>query len=252
MTRPAPSAELDQQRGPATETGMDKGSIIITIDGPAGTGKSTVAQELAKRLGIDVLDTGAMYRAASAIVIDRNLDPSDFQQVVEVVSDADLHFDWAADPPTILAWLQPIDDRIRDEDVNALVPTIAAIGRLREHMVKKQRIIAQQHPRLISEGRDQGSVVFPDADAKFFLHARAEVRARRRCDQLRSMGRDADEQKLLENIRRRDAQDSTRADGPLICPEDAESIDTSDMTFDEVVNFLESRSRNRVPALSRS
>jgi cytidylate kinase len=141
--------------------------IIITIDGPAGTGKSTVARNLAHRLGLDFLDTGAMYRAATAICIDRGIDPDDVESLLEAVASADLHFDWAADPPTMLAWLKPIDARIRDADVNALVSKIASIGRLREHMVRKQRIIAAQHPRLVAEGRDQGSVVFPDAEVKF-------------------------------------------------------------------------------------
>ena len=175
------------------DTGRQRGSIIVTIDGPAGTGKSTVSRTLALKLGVDFLDTGAMYRAAAAIVIDRQIDPRDIDRVVSVVSDADLHFDWAADPPTILAWMKPIDSRIRDADVNALVSRIAAIGPLRAHMVAKQRVIARQHPRLVSEGRDQGSIVFPDADAKFYVDASPEVRARRRADQIRATGRQADE-----------------------------------------------------------
>jgi len=131
-------------------------ATIITIDGPAGTGKSSVARLLASRIGLDFLDTGAMYRAAAAIVLDQHLDPTDTDAIVARVADADLHFDWQADPPTILAWLKPIDDRIRDTDVTAIVSEIASIGALREHMVRKQRIIAAQHPRLVSEGRDRG------------------------------------------------------------------------------------------------
>lgn len=221
-------------------------SIIITIDGPAGTGKSSVARALALRLGVDFLDTGAMYRAAAAIVIDRSIDTGDEARVVEVVADADLHFDWAKDPPTILAWLEPIDSRIREPDVNALVSEIAAISALREHMVAKQRIIAGQHPRLVSEGRDQGSIVFPEADAKFYLDARAEVRAKRRAEQLRRAGQEADEGSLLGQITRRDTMDSSRNDGPLICPSDAETIDTSDLSFDEVVDVLEGMVRARL------
>lgn len=212
---------------------------IITIDGPAGTGKSSVARQLASRIGLDFLDTGAMYRAAAAIVIDRGIDQGDTDRIVAVIAEADLHFDWTADPPTILAWDRPIDHRIRDADVTAIVSRIASIGPLRAHMVRKQRIIAAQHPRLVSEGRDQGSIVFPSADAKFYLDADPRVRAQRRAVQLRSDGRDADLDTLLEEILERDRSDSTRRDGPLICPDDAVVIDTSGLSQSEVVERLE-------------
>ncbi len=227
------------------------GSIIITIDGPAGTGKSSVARALAKRLGVDFLDTGSMYRAAAAIIIDRSVDVTRVEQVVEVVAEADLHFDWAADPPTILAWLKPIDSRIREQDVNDLVSRIAAIGPLREHLVAKQRVIALQHPRLVSEGRDQGSIVFPDADAKFYLDARASVRVKRRAEQLRAAGLVVDEAALLERIAQRDAMDSSRSDGPLICPDDAQRVDTSDQSFEQVVDLLERAIRLKLGARAR-
>lgn len=217
----------------------DAGSIVITIDGPAGTGKSSVARALAKRLGIDFLDTGSMYRAAAAIIIDRSIDISAVSRVVEVVAGADLHFDWGADPPTILAWFKPIDSRIREPDVNELVSIIAAIGPLRTHLVAKQRVIARQHPRLVSEGRDQGSIVFPEADVKFYLDARAGVRVKRRAEQLRAEGQEVDEVALLERITQRDTMDSSRNDGPLICPEDAQKVDTSEQSFQEVVDLLE-------------
>ncbi|MEO0482323.1 MAG: (d)CMP kinase, partial [Planctomycetota bacterium] len=160
--------------------------------------------------------------------------------------DADLHFDWTLRPPAIMAWLVPMNDRIRDADVSKLVSPIAGIADLREHMVRKQRIIAHQHPRLVTEGRDQGSVVFPDADVKFFLSARPEIRAERRAAQLRGKGRDADAQTILADIIERDRLDSTRAVGPLVCPEGAVTIDTSDLEFDEVVRVLEREVRERI------
>lgn len=219
---------------------------IIAIDGPAGTGKSSVARELARRIGLDFLDTGAMYRAAAAIVIDHGIDRGDVDAIVAKVASADLHFDWTKDPPTMLAWDRPIDHRLRDADVTAIVSPIAGIGRLREHMVRKQRIIAAQHPRLVSEGRDQGSVVFPDADAKFYLDAEPRVRAMRRAEQLKVEGTAADVDALLLEILERDRSDSTRADGPLVCPEDAVVIDTSHLTRAQVVDLLEEEVRARI------
>ncbi|MBS0189634.1 MAG: (d)CMP kinase [Phycisphaerales bacterium] len=213
-------------------------SIVITIDGPAGTGKSSVARSLAKALGLDFLDTGAMYRAAAAITIDHKIDPSDSDAIVRETVKGDLHFDWTRDPPTILAFGSPIDHRIRAPDVAELVSPIATIRALREHMVKKQRIIAQQHPRLVTEGRDQGSVVFPDAAVKFYLDASPEVRARRRAEQLVASGHSADLGSITAEILDRDRRDSSRADGPLMCPSNAICVDTSDLTFDQVVKTL--------------
>lgn len=220
--------------------------IIVTIDGPAGTGKSTVARVLAERLGLDFLDTGAMYRAAAAIVLDRGLDPADEDDVVSIISDADLHFDWTTDPPAVLAWLKPMNERIRERDVTALVSAVAAIAPLRRHMVRKQRIIGHQHPRLVTEGRDQGSVVFPDAAVKFYLDADERVRARRRAEQLRESGKIVDEAVLLQEIRARDLKDSSRTEGPLVIPQGAIMIDTSGLTLTGVVECLEAHVRSRV------
>jgi len=237
--------------GPKGPDGLSR--VIITIDGPAGTGKSSVARALAARLGLDFLDTGAMYRAAAALVIEQDVDPKDMDAVCTLVANADLHFDWRVDPPAIglgaSGGYRSLGERIRDSDVTRLVSPLAGIARLREHMVKKQRVIAAQHPRLVTEGRDQGSVVFPDADAKFYLDASARVRAARRADQLRKAGLEADEESLLIEIEARDQSDQTRTEGPLVCPADAQVIDTSYLTFDQVVDRLERAARAKVPPL---
>lgn len=222
--------------------------LIITIDGPAGTGKSTVARRLAGRLGVDFLDTGAMYRAAALIAVERGLSVSDARGVVEAVRNVDMRFDWKTDPPDLLCDGRSVMLRIRDEDVTRVVSPIAGIAELRRVMVERQREIASVHTRLVTEGRDQGSVVFPDADVKLFMYASAEVRAKRRTDELRSRGIPADEDKILSEIIERDRSDTTRTVGPLVCPEDAQRVDTSRLSIDQVVDELERRVRATVAA----
>lgn len=231
---------------------LPSSAIIVTIDGPAGTGKSSVARSLAHRLGLDFLDTGAMYRAAAVVALEGGIDPADEAALVAAVERADIRFDWSADPPAILAHGRALGERIRSADVTAVVSAVAAAGALRRLMVDKQRRIAREHPRLVTEGRDQGSVVFPDAAVKFYLDASPDIRAARRADQLRAAGQPADVQHLLAEITGRDRLDSSRADGPLICPPDAVRIDTSAMTFDQVVATLETLVRRAVPALARA
>ena len=167
--------------------------LIVTIDGPAGSGKTTVAHELANRLGLDSLDTGAMYRCVTFIVIDEGIDPEDPVAIIEALSRHRIDFDWNATPPEITLDDQRVDPRLRESDVNDLVSRIASIGQVRDRMVDAQREIASRHPRIVTEGRDQGSVVFPDADVRFYLDAQASVRAHRRANELREAGRQSAE-----------------------------------------------------------
>lgn len=244
-------------------------ALIITLDGPAGSGKSTVARRLAQRLGLEFLDTGAMYRGLTAHCIDHAIDPAgEPSLVVEFLRPARLRFDWQTDPPRLhiqrfvhshAAQPRPgetavpapaaevdLTPRLRDADVTVKVSDIAAIGAVRQMMVEAQRQIARAHPRLVTEGRDQGSVVFPDAQVKFYLDARPGVRARRRADQLAAAGKPADPDQIVAQILRRDHRDVHRADGPLICPDDAIRVDTSEMSLDQVVEHLEQRVRSTV------
>jgi cytidylate kinase len=218
--------------------------LIVTLDGPAGSGKSTVARRLARRLGMDFLDTGAMYRGIAAMCIDHAVNPRlSHDRVVEIARRSGARFDWSADPPRLIMGQRDVTDRLRDSDVTSAVSDVAAIAAVREVLVEQQREIGVEHPWLVTEGRDQGSVVFPQACAKFYLDASPLVRARRRAAQLRDAGKEADEGEILQSILARDHKDSHRKDGPLICPDDAQRIDTSEMTLDQVLDEIERRVR---------
>lgn len=222
--------------------------VIITMDGPAGTGKSSVAVLLAHRLGLEMLDTGAMYRAAAVVALDEGVPADDGPALAARIEEEGLRFDWAQRPPRLLLGGRDLTERIRDADVNQAVSVVARQAALRAAMVEAQRAIGQAHPRLVSEGRDQGSVVFPHAAVRFYLHAHPEVRARRRVEQMRAQGRPADYEAVLRAIQERDYLDETRSDGPLIVPHGAVRVDTSSYTLDGVVDLLEREVRARVPA----
>jgi cytidylate kinase len=230
-----------------TDASDNDSPVIITIDGPAGTGKSTVAHLLARRLGLAFLDTGAMYRASALIALQRGIDPHDGPALAAAVAAADLHFDWRRDPPRVMIGDRDVSERIREHDVADVVSIVAAQAPVRQVLVEQQRRIAAAHPRLVTEGRDQGSVVFPDAGARFYLDADVEVRAERRRVQLADAGKPADPERIAQGIMDRDRIDSTRSDGPLIRPEGAIELDTSALTVEQVVDELERISRQRFP-----
>lgn len=217
--------------------------IVITIDGPAGTGKSSVARALAARLGLDFLDTGAMYRAAAAVALDRRLSLGDHAGIVAAAREAEIGFDWSLDPPGLLVFGEIMGERIRSAAVTAIVSGVAGIRALRELMVERQRAIAAKHPRLVTEGRDQGSVVFPDAKVKFYLDASPAVRAERRARQLEELGQKVDVAALREEIIARDKSDMGRVDGPLVRPAGSILIDTSDKSREQVIEELERQVR---------
>ena len=159
-------------------------------------------------------------------------------EALAIARESKLDFDWQTDPPALYGQGINLTGRLRDADVTGQVSAIAALGPIREILVNAQRVIGKSHPRLVTEGRDQGSVVFPDAQVKFYLVARPQVRAHRRAEQLREAGKEADEQLICQQIIERDHKDSTRKDGPLICPDDALTVDTSEMSLEQVVDHL--------------
>jgi cytidylate kinase len=226
--------------------------LIVTIDGPAGTGKSSASARLAERIGCEMLDTGAMYRAAALLAIDRRIDPSSGPAMCAALAECPVTIDWHVRPAIVRLGGLDVSHRIREPDVTEAVSAVAANAAVREHMVRLQRAAGAAHHRLVSEGRDQGTVVFPDADVRIWLDARSSVRAGRRCAELRARGIAADEDTVRTQIEQRDHRDRTRVDGPLVMPEGAVVVDTSELTFDEVVDALERAVRARVHVETRS
>jgi len=204
--------------------------MIVTVDGPGGTGKSTVSRVLAHKAGLPHLDTGAFYRAATLAVLNSGVDPAHAAETTRVVDEA--RFD-QVDGRMYLDG-EDVSDEIRSEEVTAHVSVVSSHHAVREVMVDLQRDwVARHDGNGVVEGRDIGTVVFPDADVKIFLDARPEVRARRRANET---GEGHDE--VLADLSRRDHFDSTREASPMSVPPDAVLFDTSDFDFDEVVERL--------------
>ena len=212
---------------------------IITIDGAAGTGKSSVASLLAKKIGAGCLDSGAMYRAVAVLAKDFDIDPKDGPTLATKVNDVGISFNWENDPPTVMLGERDVSERIRELDISGIVSSVAKQPEVRAVLMGQQRIIASSHPLLVTEGRDQGSVVFPEAVVRFFLEADLEERTKRRTKQLQESGKDVHPDVVAEDIKNRDRIDTTRSDGPLVCPEGAVVINTSAQSLKEVVEMME-------------
>lgn len=205
-------------------------SLILTVDGPSGTGKSSVSRAVAASAGLPHLDTGAFYRAATLAVLEAGVDPEQAEAVFAVVSS--LAFEQEDGVTRIDG--RDVSNPIRSEPVTANVSAVSAHPEVRRLLVERQRQwVANHGGRAVVEGRDIGTVVFPSADLKIYLDARPEVRAQRRALQ---SGEDPDQ--VAERLARRDLKDSTRVASPLQVPEGAVLIDTSDMTFSEVVEAI--------------
>ncbi|QXB18358.1 cytidylate kinase [Corynebacterium coyleae] len=214
------------------------GGLILAVDGPSGTGKSTMCRALAKKLDAKYVDTGAMYRVATLAVLRAGVDPADTDAVIEATADLPLEVSDDPDSTAVLFAGEDVAREIRGPEVTQHVSAVSAIPQVRVNLVELQRKLAREAGRAIVEGRDIGTVVLPDAPAKVYMTASAEVRAKRRFDQDVAAGRDVDFDAVLADVKRRDEADSSRKTSPLRPADDAEIVDTSEMTPDEVLAAL--------------
>ncbi|MDD5011428.1 MAG: (d)CMP kinase [Phycisphaerae bacterium] len=212
--------------------------LLITIDGPAGSGKSSVAKLLASKLGAAFLDTGAMYRAATLAAMQTGCDLDDLSKLEEIIDKTDFKFEIEDGQMTVKINGGDATEQIRDPKVTANVHFIASEPSLRQRIVPMQRAFAARYGKIVAEGRDQGTVVFPDANFKFFITADAQERAKRRAKELTEKGYKVDLYELRQEIETRDRQDSTRKVSPLIAAADAITIDTSSLTLEQVVGRI--------------
>lgn len=212
--------------------------VIVAIDGPAGTGKSSVSRGLARALGARYLDTGAMYRMVTLAVLRAGIDPEDDAAVAATAAAADLSVDYDPDIDRCFLDGEDVSSEIRGDDVTRAVSAVSSNSAVRERLVEFQQAMAHGQASIVVEGRDIGSVVLPDADVKIFLTASAETRARRRNDQNVAAGLADGYEAVLADVRRRDHLDSTRAVSPLRAAEDALVVDTGEMTEAQVVSHL--------------
>jgi CMP/dCMP kinase len=212
--------------------------VVIAIDGPAGTGKSSVSKGLARALGARYLDTGAMYRIVTLAVLRAGVDPANAEAVERVASAVGLSVNYDPDGNGCYLGAEDVSVEIRGDEVTRAVSAVSSVPAVRTRLVELQRAMAEGPGSVVVEGRDIGTVVLPDAPVKIFLTASAETRAERRNDQNVASGLPADYEGVLADVRRRDHLDSTRAVSPLRAAEDAVVVDTSDMSEAQVINYL--------------
>lgn len=213
--------------------------MIIAIDGPSGAGKSTLGKMLAKKLGLLYLDTGAMYRAVALAVLRSGVNFDEHSRVVELAENAKIELLGDPDSLRVLLDSEDVSAEIRTLEVAQAASVVSTISDVRKIMVRHQREIGEAAPKgCVLEGRDIGSVVFPNADIKFFLTAKPEARARRRFEEDRSKGRVSTYEQTLAEINERDQRDVSREDSPLTISDDAVVIDTSELDLTEVFDTM--------------
>ncbi|HRK29730.1 MAG TPA: (d)CMP kinase [Tepidisphaeraceae bacterium] len=225
------------------DTNLNK--MIITIDGPAGTGKSSVALEVARVLGFDFLDTGAMYRAIGLAALRREIDLDDKRELAFVAVHSRIWFDWSKRPPAVMLNGEAVTHLLRSGEATRAASYVAVVPAIREMLVRQQQAIGRERANLVTEGRDQGTIVFPEAEFKYYLDAKPEERARRRTAQLRARGEIVDPTEILNQIVTRDKRDREREVGPLSIPKDARIIDTTTITQEEVIKRIVAEVQSR-------
>lgn len=230
-------------------TSSSRRSLVVAIDGPAGAGKSTAAKRLTALLGYALLDTGALYRSVAVSARRQGVSWDDEDGLARIAAALDIRFRLDGDINRVFVAGDEVTEAIRTPEASEGASVVSALPRVRGALLDLQRRLAGAGG-VVAEGRDVGTVVFPTADAKFFLTASDEVRARRRVDELRSRGVDADYDETLAAIRTRDERDSTRAAAPLIRADDAVVVDSSTLTIDEMVEQMAQVVRARESAPS--
>ena len=217
---------------------MNEQIPVITIDGPSGAGKGTVARIVAEKLGWHLLDSGAIYRVLAVATQHHQLGVEDEDALIPMAAHLDVQFDISSDGEgKILLEGEDVTDSIRTEEIGELASKVAAYPRVREALLRRQRAF-KLAPGLVADGRDMGTVVFDDAPVKIFLTASAEERARRRFNQLKEKGIDVNIGRLLDDICQRDERDKNRKVAPLIPAEGALIIDSTDVSVKDVVSEI--------------
>ena len=224
---------------------MSAHRIKIAIDGPAASGKSTTAQRVAKALGYTYIDSGAMYRAVTLAALENGIPVTDAEKVGQLAAQLRIEIVSDGGTPRILLNGKDVSDAIRQPVVTQHINPVAANPIVREVLVARQREMGR-HGGVVMDGRDIGTVVFPDAELKIFMSASAEERARRRVKEFRERGEQVDYDAVLQEIRQRDAADQNRAVGPLRKADDAIEIDTTNMSIDEQVQTIVRLAREKI------
>ena len=216
---------------------MQEKRLVIAIDGPAASGKSTTARKVAEKLGYLYVDTGAMYRAVTLEVLRQGADPDDEVAIERILRSVRIELKPAETGLCVLLNNEDVTKDIRSAEVTRNVSAVSRIRAVRKYLVRMQRKFGK-HGGVVLEGRDIGTVVFPRADLKVYMVADLGARSKRRAEEMRALGMKVEEERLAEEIHKRDLLDSTRAESPLVKPEGSVEIDTSSLTIEAQVDLV--------------